>query len=126
MRLRGPAGFGQGAQARAWLRELFRGTLHCQVLDHTRPTLSPVEVAALEREHPILCQVFSDLAQIEMLATGRVPENLPPAVGMALNLADAQALVAEARLPLDTLGVEDFLSARRLLFATLQELTAAA
>ena len=126
VRIKGPAGFGQSTQAHVWLRELFRGALHCQVLDHTQPMLSPGEIAALEREHPILCQVFSDLAQIEMLATGRVPDNLPPAVGLALNLAEARALVAEARLPLDTLGAEDFLSARRLLFATLQELTAAA
>ena len=61
-----------------------------------------------------------------MLATGRLPENLPPAVGMALNLAEARTLAEEARLPLDSLGTDDFLAARRLLFATLQELTAAA
>ena len=126
VRLKGPAGFGQTAPVHDWLRDTFRAALHCQVQDHTQPTLSPGEIAALEREHPILCQVFADLAQLEMLATGRIPDNLPPAVGLALSLADARLLADDARLPLDSLGTDDFLSARRLLFATLQELTAAA
>ena len=88
--------------------------------------LSPGEIAALEREHPILCQVLADLAQLEMLATGRLPENLLSPVGMALNLTEAQALATDARLSLDTLGATDFLAARQLLFAGLHDLTAAA
>ncbi len=126
VRLKGPAAIGPRTQAHDWLRELFRSAFHYQVQDHTHPMLSPGEIAALEREHPILCQVLADLAQIEMLATGRLPDNLLAPVGMALNLAEAQTLAAEARLPLDTLGAEDFLSARQLLFANLRDLTAAA
>ena len=126
VRLKGPADFRHCAQARDWLHGVFRGALHCQVQDHTQPLLSPGEIAALAREHPILCQVLADLGQLEMLATGRALETLPAAAGPALTLAEAQALANEARLPLDTLGAEDFLSARRLLFAGLHDLTAAA
>ncbi len=126
VRLTGPAAFGQSAQAHDWLRELFGPAFHCQLQDHTHPMLSPGEVAALENEHPILCQVLADLAQLEMLATGRLPDHLLSPVGMALNLAEAQALAADARLSLDTLGATDFLSARQLLFAGLHDLTAAA
>ena len=126
VRLKGPAAFGQCAQAHDWLRDLFQSAFHCQVQDHTHPMLSAGEIAALEREHPILCQVLADLAQIEMLATGRIPDNLLGPVRMALNLAEAQTLATEARLPLDTLGTDDFLWARQLLFASLHDLTAAA
>lgn len=126
VRLKGPAAFGQCAPAHAWLRDLFRSAFHCQVQDHTHPMLSPGEIAALAREHPILCQVLADLAQIEMLATGRIPDHLLAPIGLALNLAEAQALAADARLSLDTLGADDFLAARDLLFAGLHDLTTAA
>ncbi len=126
VRLKGPAAFGQSAQAHDWLRSLFGSAFHYQLQDHTHPMLSPGEIAALENEHPILCQVLADLAQIEMLATGRIPDGLLGPVSMALNLAEAQALAADARLPLDTLGTDDFLAARQLLFASLHDLTAAA
>ena len=126
VRLKGPAAFGPRTQADAWLRDLFRDAFHCQVQDHTHAQLSPGEIVALEREHPILCQVLADLAQLEMLATGRLPENLLSPVAMALNLAEARALAADARLPLETLGPEEFLAARNLLFASLHDLTAAA
>ncbi len=126
VRIKGPAALGQSAQAHAWLRRLFGSAFHCQWQDHTHPMLSPGEIAALESEHPILCQVLADLAQLEMLATGRVPEDVLSPVGMALSLSEAQALAADARLSLDTLGATDFLSARQLLFAGLHDLTAAA
>ena len=126
VRLKGPAAVGESARAQDWLRELFRAAFHCQVQDHTHAQLSPGELAALESEHPILCQVLADLAQLEMLATGRLPENLLSPVGMALNLTEARALAADARLPIDTLGAEDFLAARQLLLSHLHDLTAAA
>ena len=126
VRLKGPAAYGQYPQAHDWLRGLFGAAFHCQVQDHTHPMLSPGEIAALEREHPILCQVLADLAQLEMLATGRIPDGLLAPVGLALNLADARALAADARVSLDTLGAEEFLSARQLLFSGLHDLTAAA
>ncbi len=126
VRLKGPAAFGEAAQAHEWLRDLFGPAFHCQLQDHTHPMLTPGEIAALENEHPILCQVLADLAQLEMLATGRPPENLLSPVGMALSLTEAQALAADARLSFDTLGATDFLSARQLLFAGLHDLTAAA
>ncbi len=126
VRLKGPAHLGQCAQAQEWLRQLFQTALHCQVKNDTQPMLTPGEIAALENEHPILCQVLADLGQLEMLATGRIPDHLLAPIGMALNLAAAQALAADAHLSLDSLGAEDFLAARQLLFAELHDLTAAA
>ena len=125
VRLKGPAAPGKFAQAHGWLRTVFGAAFHFQALDHTHPMLSPGEIAALEREHPILCQVLADLAQIEVLATGRIPDDVLAPVGAALNLAEARALAADARLSLDSLGTGDFQAARELLFAGLHELTAA-
>ena len=97
--------------------------------DQTRPVLSPGELAALEREHPILCQVLGDLRQLELLATGRTTlgEGLPE-VGAAtpLSLAEAQALTAAAKLDLAALDAPDFLAARELLFGALHEAAAVA
>ena len=127
MRLKGPAAYGQSARAHDWLRDLFGSAFHCQFAGpHAPDALARARSPRWENEHPILCQVLADLAQLEMLATGRVPEHLLSPVGMALSLTEAQALAADARLSLDTLGAIDFLSARQLLFAGLHDLTATA
>ncbi|MBE7219322.1 MAG: DNA repair exonuclease [Caulobacteraceae bacterium] len=122
VRLTGSAGHGPCAQAKEWLHERFRGALHCQVQDDTRPTLSPGELRALEGEHPILCQVLGDLHQLELLATGQAAadEDLPTPAA-ALTLADAQTLAAGAKLELASLDASDFLAARELLFGALHD-----
>ena len=97
VRLKGPAVVRERAQAHDWLRELFGAAFHCQVQDHTHPMLSPGEIVLLEREHPILCQVLADLAHLEMLATGRVPADLPPPIEMSLSLA--RSTCARCRRP---------------------------
>lgn len=127
VRLKGPAGFLPCSQAKGWMKDRFRAALHCQVQDETCPTLSPGELLALERENPILCQVLGDLRQLELLATGQLPsgEDLP-GTAATITLADAQALAANARLELATLGPRDFLAARELLFGSLHEAAALA
>ena len=117
------------AQAKGWLQERFAGAFHCLVDDQTRPALSSGELAALEREHPILCQVLGDLRQLELLATGRTSsgDGSSDAVATApLSLAEAQTLTAAAKLDLTALDVPDFLAARELLFGALHEAAAVA
>ena len=122
VRLKGPASHGPAAQAKEWLQERFRAALHCQVQDDTRPALSPGELLALEREHPILCQVLGDLRQLELLATGEsAPGEELSGTSAAITLADAQTLTQNARLELASLGPRDFLAARELLFGSLQD-----
>ena len=128
VRLKGPASHLPCSQAKHWLTERFRAALHCQVQDDTHPALAPGELLALEREHPILCQVLGDLRQLELLATGQPApgDDVPVSAAAAITLADAQALAANARLELATLGSRDFLAARELLFGALHDATAAA
>ncbi len=122
VRLKGSAGHLPCSQAKAWLAERFRAALHCQVQDDTHPALSAGELLALEREHPILCQVLGDLRQLELLATGQLPPGGDlPTTAAAITLADAQLLAANARLDLAALGPRDFLAARELLFGSLHE-----
>ena len=107
--------------ANAHLRELLGSTLFYKVDDkEVRPALSAGELASLEREHPILCQVFADLRQLEFFATNAAPDDPAPAAGPAISLADAQSLLAESRTSLADFGSADFLAARRLLGEALQ------
>ena len=126
VRLKGAAGPLPCARAKEWLQERFRAAFHCQVEDHTRPALSVGELLALEREHPILCQVLGDLRQIELLATGQATPGDEPPTTAAITLADAQALADNARLELAALAPRDFLTARELLFSALHEAAAVA
>lgn len=120
--LTGHASLAARTEALAWLEALFGGTFYFKVDDQTRPVLSPGELAALEREHPILGQVVADLNQLELLATGAVPPGLATggAREAAIPLAEAQALASAARLDLAALDAQDFLAARELLFAGVQ------
>ena len=124
IRLKGPASHGPCAQAKDWLKDHFRAAVHCQVQDDTRPALTQGELLALEREHPILCQVLGDLRQLELLATGQSALDEGVLATATITLADAQTLTANARLELSTLGPRDFLAARELLFGSLHEAAA--
>ncbi len=124
VRLKGPASHAPCTRAKEWLKEHFRAALHCQVQDETRPALTPGELLALEREHPILCQVLGDLRQLELLATGQFAADDGTPATAAISLSDAQTLAANARLELATLGPRDLLAARELLFGSLHEAAA--
>ena len=126
VRLRGSASGDERAAALAALQELFGGVFHFEAdADDLRSTLSAGELAALERDHPLLGQVFADLRQIEFFATNAAPdEAAPAAAGPAIALAEAQTLLAEAKLALADLAPGDFRAARDLLRDALQSAAA--
>ena len=101
--------------AETHLRELLGTALFFELRNDTRPALSAGELASLEREHPILCQVFADLRQLEHFATNATPDDPAPAAGPAISLAEAQSLLAESKMSIADLLPGDFLAARRLL-----------
>ena len=124
VRLTGNATADALAAAEAHLRELLGGTLSCEVRNDTRPALSAGELASLEREHPILCQVFADLRQLEFFATNAAPDDPTPTAGPAISLGEAQTLLAESKATLADLQPADFLAARRLLCEALSSAAA--
>ena len=115
VRLTGNATSEALAAAQSHLRELLGATLCFEVRNDTRPALSAGELASLEREHPILCQVFADLRQLEFFATNAAPDDPAPAAGPAISLGEAQGLLAESKMGIADLLPGDFLAARRLL-----------
>ena len=120
VRLTGSATSEALAAAEAHLRELLGATLFAEVRNDTRPALSAGELASLEREHPILCQVLADLRQLEYFATNAPPDDPVPTIGPAISLGEAQGLLAESKLGIADLVPGDFLAARRLLCEALQ------
>lgn len=114
--LRGAASGEDRASALAWLRDLFGAACHFEADDSAlRPTLSAGEAAALERDHPLLGQVFADLRQLEFFATNAASDEPLPAAGPAIALADAQSLLTAAKLTMADLAPGDFQAARGLL-----------
>lgn len=122
VRLNGSASGEERTLAVAFLQDLFGGTFHFEAdTTELRATLSAGELAALERDHPLLGQVFADLRQIEFFATNATDEApAPAAAGPAIPLAEAQALLADAKIPLADLAPADFRAARDLLRDALQ------
>ena len=120
VRLTGSATSEALAAAESHLRQLLGATLFSEVRNDTRPALSVGELASLEREHPILCQVFADLRQLEFFATNAAPDDPTPAAGPAISLGEAQGLLGESKIGIADLLPGDFLAARRLLCEALQ------
>lgn len=116
VRLGGSASGDDRAAALAVLQDLFGGVFHFETdAADLKTTLSAGELAALERDHPLLGQVFADLRQIEFFATNALSAEPAPTTGPAIPLADTQALLAGARLQLTDLTPGDFRAARDLL-----------
>lgn len=126
VKLHGPAALDACAAAETFLHALFGGALHFAVDRQVTPILSANELAALEREHPVLGQVLADLGHLQFLATGESGDAPPngTATGPAFTLAEAQSFTAAAKLELAALTREDFLAARELLFDGLQSVSA--
>ena len=121
VRLNGSASGEERAAALAFLQDLFGGAFHFEAdAADLRTTLSDGELAALERDHPLLGQIFADLRQLEFFATNTVVGEPTPAAGPAIPLAEAQALLADAKIPLADLSSGDFRAARDLLRDALQ------
>ena len=120
VRLTGSATAEALAATEIHLCALLGAALFFELRNDTRPALSAGELASLEREHPILCQVFADLRQLEYFATNAVPDDPAPTAGPAISLGEAQTLLAESRTSITDFQPADFLAARRLLCEALQ------
>lgn len=122
------------AEIRAWLTPLLAPFLVGQLRDETRVALTAAELADLQTRHPILAQVLADIDRLETFAGGVAPlreseiSNFKSQIDGAataapLTLAEAQALLAPARIDLAQLTPEWFARLRQTLFQTLQEVT---
>jgi DNA repair exonuclease SbcCD nuclease subunit len=125
------------AETRAWLAPALAPFLVGQLRDETRVALTPAELADLQARHPILAQVLADIDRLESFAGGTPPLSpvraiddiagpaapaSPPTLA-PLALADAQALLAAAKIDLTQLTPEWFARLRQTLLQTLQEVT---
>jgi DNA repair exonuclease SbcCD nuclease subunit len=119
------------AEIRAWLAPALAPFLVGQLRDETRLTLTAPELADLQARHPILAQVLADIDRLETFAIGSSPtpwatsEELNPNLDSLhpLTLAEAQALLAPARINLADLTTDFFNQLRQTIFLHLQEVT---
>lgn len=108
------------ADTRVWLDQSLAPFLVSQVTNKFSIALSPAELQDLRTRHPILAQVLADIDQLESLATGRAPVvAVTPAT--PLTLAEAQTLLAPAKIELTGLTAEQLAQTRELLLQTMQE-----
>lgn len=131
--LRGTVSPASLASDRTWIEAALRPFLVGQIVDLTTIALSAIELRDLRSRHPLLAQVLTDLDQLELLATGRVPppagEGLPISTQSTIEasgappftLGQAQALLARSKTDLGTLTAADFAHIRQLLLQTWQE-----
>ena len=120
-------------ETRTWLDASLAPFLVGQLTDETRVALSPAELADLRARHPILAQVLADIDRLEAFAGGQVattPAPLadtatqPPAITTpTLTLAEAQSLLAPAKIDLTQLTPAWFAQLRQTVFQSLQEVT---
>lgn len=104
-----------------------------QLRDETRLALTPLELADLQARHPILAQVLADIDRLETFAIGSSPlpqvmsDGPNPILTLGfphpLTLAEAQTLLANARIPLADLHTDFFNQLRQAIFHHLQEVT---
>lgn len=118
------------AEVCAWLTPVLAPFLVGQLRDETRVALTAAELADLQARHPILAQVLADIDRLETFAGGNAPalttppsDTTPPPTAAPLTLAEAQALLAPAKIDLAQLTPEWFARLRQTLFQTLQEVT---
>ena len=123
------------AEVRDWLTPALASFLIGQIRDDTRVALTPTELADLQIRHPILAQVLADIDRLEAFAGGNVPvssdsqiSNLKSQIDGAsgavpLTLAEAQTLLASARIDLTQLTSEWFVRLRQTLLQTLREVS---
>lgn len=120
-------------EARTWIETAISPFLVGQVADETRIALTPVELADIRARHPILAQVLADIDRLEAFAGGQVtaspassgaPATQPPATSTpSLTLAEAQAILAPAKIDLTQLTPAWFAQIRQTVFQSLQEVT---
>lgn len=132
--LTGVASPGTLAEIRTWLAPALAPFLVGDLVDRTRVALTAVELADLQTRHPILAQVLADIDRLETFATGTVTTSALSAPAAAdapagpagvtappLTLAEANALLAPAKIDLASLTPELLAQLRQTIFQTLQE-----
>ncbi len=120
-------------ETRTWLDATLAPFLVGQVADETRVALTLAELADLRARHPILAQVLSDIDRLEAFAGGQVPSSPAPSGDTAtqptaiatppLTLAEAQSLLAPAKIDLTQLTPAWFAQLRQTVLQGLQEVT---
>lgn len=118
-------------ETRTWLDAALSPFLVGQVADETRVALTAAELADLRARHPILAQVLADIDRLEAFAGGQVAASpapsgdtgtQPPAIATPpLTLAEAQALLAPAKIDLTQLTPAWFAQLRQTVLQSLQE-----
>lgn len=119
--LSGTASPKQQAEVRTWLDATLTPFLVGQVNDNTSVALSAVELQELRANHPILAQVLADIGQLEFLATGRASGMPQPEGTEPLSLAEAQSILAPAKIDLTKLTGIHIAHTRQVLLQTMQE-----
>lgn len=120
-------------ETRTWLNTCLAPFLIGQLTDETRVALTSAELADLRARHPILSQVLADIDRLEAFAGGQVATTpaplgdsatqLPAITTPPLTLAEAQALLAPAKIDLTQLTPAWFAQLRQTVFQSLQEVT---
>lgn len=118
-------------ETRTWLDAALSPFLVGQVADETLVTLTAAELADLRARHPILAQVLADIDRLEAFAGGQVAASpapsgdtgaQPPVLATPpLTLAEAQALLAPAKIDLTQLTPAWFAQLRQTALQSLQE-----
>ena len=120
-------------ETRTWIDASLAPFLVGQLTDETRVALTPAELADLRVRHPILAQVLADIDRLEAFAGGQVATTpvfiddtatqSPAITTPPLTLAEAQALLAPAKIDLTQLNPAWFAQLRQTVFQSLQEVS---
>lgn len=121
-------------ETRTWLATSLTPFLVGQLVDETRVALTAIELADLRTRHPILAQVLADIDRLEAFAGGHVAAviaspsdaSLAPSPAVTtppLTLAEAQALLAPAKIDLTQLTPTWFAQLRQTIFQSLREVS---
>jgi DNA repair exonuclease SbcCD nuclease subunit len=106
-------------ETRAWLKPRLEPFPICLLVDQTTLVLSEAELQQLHGRHPILAEVLADLDQMAVLFAGSRPGSASPA--QAVSFAEAERLLADARIDTASLTTAHFNLARQLLLQKYRE-----
>jgi len=80
------------------IREQFAPAFCCQIQDRTSQALTPIEIESIQKEHPLLAQVLSDISAMEnALGTTHA---CAPSAEVTLSVAEFQDLLARGKIDL--------------------------
>jgi DNA repair exonuclease SbcCD nuclease subunit len=118
--LRGSASPRSLDEVRQWLMPLLDSFQVSQVIDESAAQLTPAEIEEFQRQHPLLAQAVTDLAQVEHLATGTP---IPAGINAtdAISLADVQRVMINSKIEFASLDAAFFRVAHQLLGQKIRE-----